>query len=63
MDEHQRSPSRLIGSAQANGSTRASEDIVHLSVRPHLAQGALPAEAVTLIGTIDIDIVLGSVDC
>lgn len=35
-------------------------DFVNLSVLPHMAQGALLADAVALIGTIDI--VLGSVD-
>jgi NADH:ubiquinone oxidoreductase subunit D len=37
-----------------------SPDFVNLSVLPHMAQGAMLADAVALIGTIDI--VLGSVD-
>jgi len=37
-----------------------SPDFVNLAVLPHIAQGALLADAVALIGTIDI--VLGSVD-
>jgi NADH:ubiquinone oxidoreductase subunit D len=37
-----------------------SPDFVNLSVLPHLAQGAMLADVVALIGTIDI--VLGSVD-
>jgi NADH:ubiquinone oxidoreductase subunit D len=35
-------------------------DFVNLQVLPHMAQGAMLADAVALIGTIDI--VLGSVD-
>ena len=37
-----------------------SPDFVNLSVLPHMAQGAMLADVVALIGTIDI--VLGSVD-
>ena len=37
-----------------------SPDFVNLGVLPHLAQGAMLADVVALIGTIDI--VLGSVD-
>ncbi|MDQ3045661.1 MAG: NADH-quinone oxidoreductase subunit D, partial [Chloroflexota bacterium] len=37
-----------------------SPDFVNLAVLPHIAQGAMLADVVALIGTIDI--VLGSVD-
>jgi NADH:ubiquinone oxidoreductase subunit D len=48
------------GSAQPYRFRIRSPDFVNLSVLPHFAQGAMLADMVALIGTIDI--VLGSVD-